>query len=79
MEVTDSPAEYPLYTPGYYAVFFNNPITGIHFELSHTPLIPSLFAYGRWLGVLKSEWINHPEWGGPPWKEAMRRLPSKTE
>ena len=79
VEVTDPPAEYPVYTPGYYAVFFNDPITGIHFELSHTPLIPSLFAYRRWLGVLKSEWKSHPEWSHPPWKEAMRGLPSKTE
>jgi hypothetical protein len=61
-----------MYTPGYYAVFFDDPITGIHFELSYTPLIPSISSYRRWLGALKGEWNN------PPWKEAMRRPPSKT-
>jgi catechol 2,3-dioxygenase-like lactoylglutathione lyase family enzyme len=79
VEVTDPPADYPVYTPGYYAVFFNDPITGIHFELSHTPLIPSLFSYRRWIAALKGEWKRHPEWNYPPWKEAMRSLPSKTE
>jgi hypothetical protein len=28
--VTDLPKEYPVYTPGYYAVFFDDPINGIH-------------------------------------------------
>ncbi len=79
VEVTDPPAEYPVYTPGYYAVFFNDPITGLHFELSHTPLVPSLAAYRRWVGALKEEGKRHPQWKRPPWKEAMRALPSKTE
>ncbi|MDX1804507.1 MAG: hypothetical protein R3292_10535 [Alcanivorax sp.] len=77
VEVTDPPAEYPDYTPGYYAVFFNDPITGLHFELSHTPLIPSLTAYRRWLKALKNVWQNNPQWQQPPWKEAMRKLPSR--
>jgi catechol 2,3-dioxygenase-like lactoylglutathione lyase family enzyme len=79
VEVTDPPAEYTVYTPGYYAVFFNDPITGIHFELSHTPSIPSFAAYKRWIDALKSVWTRHPEWNKPPWKEAMRSLSSKTE
>jgi catechol 2,3-dioxygenase-like lactoylglutathione lyase family enzyme len=79
VEVTDPPDEYPAYTPGYYAVFFNDPITGIHFELSHTPAIPSLSSYLRWIHVLKDIWKNHAEWKSPPWKEAMRKLPSKSE
>ncbi len=78
-EVTDPPAEYPTYTPGYYAVFFNDPITGIHFELSHTPAIPSLSAYRRWISALKAVWQGHPEWKRPPWKEAMRELPSRAD
>jgi len=78
-EVTDAPAEYPTYTPGYYAVFFNDPFTGIHFELSHTPLIPALSAYRRWITVLKGIWKKHPEWKSPPWKEAMREIPSRKE
>lgn len=77
IEVTDAPAEYPEYTPGYYAVFFNDPITGIHFELSHTPAIPSWFAYRRWIDALKAVWTRNPQWRRPPWREAMRRLPSK--
>jgi catechol 2,3-dioxygenase-like lactoylglutathione lyase family enzyme len=79
IEVTDPPAEYPTYTPGYYAVFFNDPITGIHFELSHTPVIPSLSSYLRWIHALKNIWKNHPEWKSPPWKEAIRKLPSRRE
>jgi catechol 2,3-dioxygenase-like lactoylglutathione lyase family enzyme len=79
VEVTDPPAEYPVYTPGYYAVFFNDPVTGIHFELSHTPLVPSPGAYRRWVKALREEWKNHPEWEKPPWKEAMRNLPSKRD
>ena len=79
IDVTDTPAEYSTYTPGYYAVFFNDPITGIHFELAYTPFIPSFRSYFRWLNILKGIWKNHPEWKEPPWKEAMRKLPSKNE
>ena len=79
IEVTDKPTDYPTYTPGYYAVFFNDPITGIHFELSYTPLIPSFKSYFQWLNILKKIWKKHPEWKNPPWKEAMRKLPSKKE
>ena len=79
IEVTEQPAEYPEYTPGYYAVFFNDPITGIHFELSHTPLIPSPTAYWKWIKALKGIWRQHPEWKNPPWKESMRTLPTRSE
>jgi catechol 2,3-dioxygenase-like lactoylglutathione lyase family enzyme len=79
VEVTDPPAEYPTYSPGYYAVFFNDPFTGIHFELSHTPLIPSFSAYRRWIAVLRGIWKKHPEWKKPPWKEAFRKLPSRAD
>ncbi len=75
--VTDKPVEYSVYTPGYYAVFFDDPITGIHFELSHTPRIPSLSAVARWIREMKREWRAHPEWDAPPWKKAMRTLPSR--
>ncbi|MCA9772721.1 MAG: VOC family protein [Myxococcales bacterium] len=40
VEVTDAPQEYPLYTPGYYAVFFRDP-AGIRWELAHIPLLPT--------------------------------------
>ena len=34
VHVTDEPQEYPQYWPGYYAVFFDDPINGIHWELA---------------------------------------------
>lgn len=79
IDVSDPPAEYPVYTPGYYAVFFNDPFTGIHFELSHTPMLPSIQAYLSWISRLKKIWKKHPEWKSRPWKEAMRELPSRRE
>ncbi|MET9200191.1 VOC family protein [Gordonia sp. NPDC003585] len=39
--VTDEPQPYPQYWPGYYAVFFDDPVSGIHWELAHVPRIPS--------------------------------------
>lgn len=39
--VTDEPQEYPQYLPGYYAVFFDDPINGIHWELAWLPRIPT--------------------------------------
>ncbi len=39
--VTDEPMEYPQYRPGYYAVFFDDPINGIHWELAWLPRIPT--------------------------------------
>lgn len=39
--VTDEPKEYPQYWPGYYAVFFDDPINGIHWELAWVPKIPT--------------------------------------
>ena len=38
--VTDEPKEYPQYWPGYYAVFFDDPINGIHWELAWVPKVP---------------------------------------
>lgn len=39
--VTDEPKGYPQYWPGYYAVFFDDPINGIHWELALVPRIPT--------------------------------------
>ena len=39
--VTDEPKDYPQYWPGYYAVFFDDPINGIHLELAWVPKVPS--------------------------------------
>lgn len=79
IEVTEPPADYPVYAPGYYAVFFNDPITGIHFELSYTPSLPSLSRLLLWFKMLKRIWKEHPEWPKPPWQQALRRLPSRQE
>lgn len=79
IDVTEPPQEYAVYSPGYYAVFFNDPYTGIHFELSHSPLIPSPAAFRRWKQALKAQWQQHPQWQSPPWKEAFRTLPSRDE
>jgi catechol 2,3-dioxygenase-like lactoylglutathione lyase family enzyme len=77
--VTDPPAEYPLYAPGYYAVFFDDPINGIHWELAHTPRIPSPLAYLRWTRALNEAAKQHPEWKRSVMAEAMRILPGKTD
>ena len=53
IEVTDPPGEYSTYTYSNYAVFCNDPYTVIHFELSHTPVIPSLSGYLKWTKTLK--------------------------
>jgi hypothetical protein len=39
--VTDEPQEYPQYWPGYYAVFFDDAINGIHWELAWVPKVPT--------------------------------------
>ncbi|OBI59483.1 hypothetical protein A5667_15165 [Mycolicibacterium fortuitum] len=39
--VSDEPKDYPQYWPGCYAVFFDDPINGIHWELAWVPKIPS--------------------------------------
>lgn len=77
VEVTDPPGDYPIYAPGYFAVFFSDPITNIRFELAYTPVIPSPFSYWQWRKALKAAWRGHPEWSRAPWHEAMRDLPSK--
>ncbi|MFW0790319.1 VOC family protein [Gordonia sp. CPCC 205333] len=41
ISVTDPPKDYPQYWPGYYAVFFDDPINGIHWELAWTPRVPA--------------------------------------
>jgi catechol 2,3-dioxygenase-like lactoylglutathione lyase family enzyme len=39
--VTEAPAEYAVYAPGYYGVFFDDPLNGFHWELAHIPRLPS--------------------------------------
>ncbi|MAQ37753.1 MULTISPECIES: VOC family protein [Thioclava] len=77
LSVTEAPQEYPVYAPGYYAVFFDDPINGIHWELAHIPRIPGLGAIRRFRGALKAAQAEHPEWDGPPEKIAFRDLPGR--
>ncbi len=75
--VTDPPAEYPIYTPGYYAVFFTDP-TGIRWELAHTPFLPGPGAIRRSLRAARALRRQHPEWRHHPLREMQRRLPSRS-
>ncbi len=77
IEVSDPPQEYAVYAPGYYAVFFEDPINGIHWELAHTPRIPSIGAYLKWKRALDEERKNHPEWGKSVVSAALRKLPKR--
>lgn len=75
--VTDPPQEYPVYAPGYYAVFFDDPINGIHWELAHIPRLPGLGALRRFKAALWEAERAHPEWDGPPERIAFRKLPRR--
>lgn len=78
--VTDEPKEYPQYVPGYYAVFFDDPINGIHWELAWLPRIPSprqLWASYRTLRAITSRRPDLPD--SPPrlLRQAVRTLPPR--
>jgi catechol 2,3-dioxygenase-like lactoylglutathione lyase family enzyme len=78
--VTDEPKEYPQYWPGYYAVFFDDPINGIHWELAWVPKVPSphqVWSFYRALRVFtksRSDLANTVP--GVTW-QARRALPSR--
>ena len=74
--VTDPPEAYPLYAPGYYAVFFLDP-AGIRWELAHMPRIPTPMNLFRTWRVAKALAREHPEWKHHPAREMMRKLPSR--
>lgn len=75
--VVHSPCEYPEYTPGYYAVFFDDPINGIQWELASLPTIPSPAAAWRSWRALRGYQREHPEWTHTVAREAMRTLPGR--
>jgi catechol 2,3-dioxygenase-like lactoylglutathione lyase family enzyme len=77
LPVTEAPAEYPIYAPGYYAVFFDDPINGFHWELAHIPRLPGLGALRRFREAAKAEAARHPEWGSSFLKSALRTLPGR--
>ncbi len=66
IRVTEEPKEYPHYTPGYYAVFFDDPINGIHWELARLPIIPSPREFWRSISRPQQNRIN------PPGLDALR-------
>ncbi|WP_176086302.1 VOC family protein [Martelella sp. HB161492] len=79
ISVSDPPAEYPLYAPGYYAVFFDDPVNGFHLELAHIPLIASPGAYRRTARAWKQAAADHPDWPAGTMKAAFRTLPGRTK
>jgi catechol 2,3-dioxygenase-like lactoylglutathione lyase family enzyme len=78
ISVTDRPAEYPIYAPGYYAVFFLDP-TGIRWELAYTPRLPMPWDILKSLRAAKQLQKQHPEWKQHPAKEMMRTLPARKD
>jgi catechol 2,3-dioxygenase-like lactoylglutathione lyase family enzyme len=74
--VTNPPAEYAIYAPGYYAVFFLDP-TGIRWELAHTPRIPMPWDIYKSLKAARELRKEHPEWKRHPALEMWRKLPSR--
>jgi catechol 2,3-dioxygenase-like lactoylglutathione lyase family enzyme len=76
--VTEAPQDYPIYAPGYYAVFFIDP-TGIRWELAYTPRIPMPWDILKSLRVIKALRKQHPEWKRGIIKEMMRTLPSRRD
>ena len=76
LTVTDPPAEYPVYAPGYYAVFFLDP-TGIRWELAAMPRLPRPRDILKTLRVARQLARQHPEWKHHPAKEMMRCLPGR--
>lgn len=77
LAVTDPPQAYAQYVPGYYAVFFDDPINGFHWELAHFPRIPSPRQYLAFRRAMRDAAADHPEWSAPPEKLAMRPLPPR--
>jgi hypothetical protein len=70
----------PQYWAGYYAVFFDDPINGIHWELAWVPKVPSprqVWASYRALHAITSQRPDPATF--PPLfaMQAMRKLPSR--
>lgn len=72
--------EYPQYWPGYYAVFFDDPINGIHWELAWVPKVPTprqVWSFCRALrGFAKSRPDLTKTVPGVTW-QARRSLPPR--
>jgi len=79
--VTDQPREYPQYWPGYYAVFFDDPINGIHWELAWLPSVPTPRQLWSFYRAMRAHAGSRPDLPktvpGLIW-QARRRLPPRT-
>ncbi|UBV15721.1 VOC family protein [Mycolicibacterium fortuitum] len=78
--VTDEPKDYPQYWPGYYAVFFDDPINGIHWELAWVPKIPSphqIWSFYRTMRAFGKQRADLANSVPGITLQAMRRLPRK--
>jgi catechol 2,3-dioxygenase-like lactoylglutathione lyase family enzyme len=78
--VTDEPKEYPQYWPGYYAVFFDDPINGIHWELAWLPKVPTPRQMWAFYRAMREHAGSRPDLAksvpGLTW-QARRALPSR--
>lgn len=80
IRVTDEPMEYPHYWPGYYAVFFDDPINGIHWELTRLPKVPSPGQAWRSYRALRKIAAARPDLADTVSRlarQAVRPLPSR--
>lgn len=77
LSVTDPPAAYDVYAPGYYAVFFDDPINGIHWELAHTPKLPTPGQILRFRRALDEATAGRTDLPGGVGKNFMRSLPGR--
>jgi catechol 2,3-dioxygenase-like lactoylglutathione lyase family enzyme len=78
--VTDQPKEYPQYWPGYYAVFFDDPINGIHWELAWLPKVPTFRHVWSSYRALRAEAKSRPDLANSVpglTLQAMRTLPRR--
>lgn len=78
--VTDEPKAYPQYSPGYYGVFFDDPINGIHWELARLPLLPSprqVWQSRRALKDIAADRADLPDSIRRLLKQGVRKLPRR--
>jgi hypothetical protein len=78
--VTDEPKEYPQYWPGYYAMFFDDPISGIHWELAWLPKVPTPRQVWSFYRALRAFVRSRPDLARTVpgvTRQAMRTLPSR--
>ncbi len=76
--ITESPAEYPQYAPGYYAVFFLD-LSGIRWELTYMPRVPSPWDLYKFVKTARELRKQHPEWKHQYAVEMLRKLPSRKD